>query len=99
MIIDRFNVRPSARGGAQYIAYQLEIDLVMRGRIARRVHELNGEIDALGRRVGEPRGENILLAQDRDLAVDHQARALIGIGDDALADDDALARLKLNLQG
>ena len=35
------------------LLHQRKVNLVVRARVARRVHELNREIDALGRRVGE----------------------------------------------
>ena len=55
------------------------------------VHQLNGEIDPLGRTVGAGQGHDVFFAQDRHLALDEQPRALIDIGDDAIADDHALA--------
>jgi len=99
MIIDCLDERPGAWRCMQNVPHQLEIDLMMRGRIARRVHQLDREIDALCRGVGELGCQDILLAQDRHLAVDQQARALVGIGDHAIADNDALAGLELDFQG
>src|SRR5690606_24545169 len=61
--------------------------------------ELNSKIDALGRAVGCGRSEDVLLTQDRRLAVNEQSRALVGIGDDAIADDQTFAGLELDLEG
>src|SRR6185503_6159353 len=98
MIIDTFDCRPSAWCGIHHVAHELEINVVMRLRILREIHELYREIDALRRRVGGLVGENVLLAQDRRLAVDQQARALIRIGDDAVPDDEAFTRLELDFE-
>src|SRR4051812_189762 len=65
-------------------------------RFARRVHELDRQVDALGRGVGAPRGHDVFFAQDRRAAVHYKTGALIGIGDDAFPDQDALATLELD---
>jgi hypothetical protein len=70
----------------------------MRARVARRVHQLNSEVEPLSRRIRLADGDDVLLAQDRHCALDHQACALIVVGDDALADDDAFARFEFDLQ-
>src|SRR5712664_628167 len=98
MIIDSLDERPRTWRGTQNISDQFKINLMMRGRIARYVHELHREIDALRRAVGGLCGEDILFAKDRCLAVDHQARALVCVGDHAFTDDDALTGLELYLQ-
>jgi hypothetical protein len=67
-------------------------------RAFRRVHQLDGEIDALCRRVGGGKRHDVLLAQDRYLAIDEQPRALIDVSDDAVADDHAFVRSELYLQ-
>ena len=72
---------------------------MMSARVARGVHQLNRQVEALGRRVGLPGRQNVLLAQDREFALDHQPRALVVIGDHALADDDAFAGLEFYLEG
>ena len=77
---------------------QGEVDLVMRAWIARRVHQLYREIDALGWRVGLVRGQDIFLAQDWGVALDLQATAAIVIGHDAFAENDAFARLEFDHQ-
>jgi hypothetical protein len=59
-----------------------------------RVHQLNGEIDPLGRTIGAGQGHNVLLAQDRHLPLYEQPRALIDIGDDAIANDHAFVRFE-----
>src|SRR6266702_2244520 len=99
MIIDTFDQGPGARSGAKGVAHELEIDFVGRARVPRRVHQLDREIDAFGRRVGALRGQDVLLAEDRRAALDQQPGPLVGVGDDAVAEDDALARLELDLQG
>jgi hypothetical protein len=40
---------------------------------------LDGEVSALYRCVGKLRGEDVLLAQDRRLPIDHQSGALVHI--------------------
>ena len=62
------------------------------------LHQLDGEIDALGRRVGTIAGQDVLLTEDRRRALDHEPGPLVGIGDDAVAEDDALTSLQLDLQ-
>src|SRR6185436_5216460 len=71
---------------------------MMRARIARRVHQLHRQIDALGRRVGPLGGEDVLLAQDRARSLDHQPGSLIAIGDDGLANQNAFVGLELDLE-
>jgi len=63
-----------------------------------RVHQLNGEIDPLGRAIGAGQRHDVLFAQDRHLAVDEQSGALIDIGDDAIANDHAFVWFELDLQ-
>lgn len=99
MIIDVFDVRPRAGGGLQELANELEIGIVMAAPVVRRVHELDGQIDAFGRGVGALGRENILFPQDRHMTFDHKARALAGIGDDAFAEDDAFPGLEFHLEG
>ncbi len=70
----------------------------VRGRIARRVHQLDGEIDALGRRVRLLRRHNVFFAQDRRMALDQQPRALVAIGDQTVAEDEAFAGFELDLE-
>jgi hypothetical protein len=67
-------------------------------RASRRVHQLDGEIDALCRSIGGGERHDVLLAQDRHLALDEQPRALIDVGDDAIADDHAFVRFELYFQ-
>jgi hypothetical protein len=98
LIIDTFDQCLRARRRAQKIAQQREIDFVVRARIARRVHQLDREIDALGRRIGALRGHDVLLAQDRDVTLDDKTGPLIGIGHDAIANQDALVRLELDAE-
>ena len=43
-------------------------------------------------------GNDVLLPEDRNLALDHESGALVGVGDDALAEDDAFTRLEFHLQ-
>ena len=99
MIIDEFDARPHARRRLQDFAQQREIDFVVRARVARRVHQLDREIDALGRRVRPLRRHDVLPAQDRRRAFDQDAGTLAVIGDHGLADEHALAGLELHLQG
>src|SRR2546430_5766651 len=99
MIIDSFNMRPNAGGGSKDVAHQRKVDFVVGAWVPGRVHQLNGEIDPLGRAVGAIGRHDVLLAQDRGFALDHKPGALIRIGDDAVAKDDALTRLQLNLEG
>src|SRR5450759_778143 len=70
----------------------------MQARIARGVHELDAEIDALGRRVGLFRRHDVFFAQDRRLPLDEQSRALIAIGDQAFAEDEPLAGFQFDLE-
>jgi hypothetical protein len=63
-----------------------------------RVHQLNGEIDPFGRAVSAGQGHDVLFTQDRHLAVDEQPRALIDIGDDAIANDHAFVWFEFDLQ-
>src|SRR2546430_16560761 len=99
MIIDTFDVRPRAWSGAQRIAHEREVDFMVRARVPRGVHQLDGKVDALGRGVGAVAGQNVLLPEDRRLALDHESGTLLGVGDDAVAEGDALAWLQLDLQG
>lgn len=93
MIIDIFDVRPHARCGLDDVADEREIDVVVRARIARNVHELNRQVDPLCRSVGAVRGHNVFFAQDRRASVDQEVGALIVIGQHAFADQDFLAGL------
>ena len=93
MIIDGLDLRPSAGCGLHHIADQREIDLVIGARIARRVHELNRQIDSLARRIGLFGRHDVFFAQHRRAALDQQTSALIVVCDDAFADDDTLAGL------
>src|SRR5262245_15310390 len=99
MIIDVLDVRPNARCSFHELAHQREIDIVMETRILGRVHQLHREIDTLSWRICAVAGQNVLLAQDRRLAVNYKPGALVSVGNDAVADDDTLARLELHLQG
>lgn len=67
-------------------------------RTLRGVHQLDGKIDALCRTIGARQRHDVLFTQDRGLPLDKQPRALIDIGDDALADYDALVRFELDLE-
>src|SRR2546427_13048120 len=98
MVIDAFDVRPDAWRRLEDIAHEREIDFVMHARISRRVHQLHGEIDALGWRVCVLDGEDIFLAQDRYVTFDHEPCALVMIGDHAFAEDDSFARLEFDLK-
>src|SRR5258708_29568097 len=42
--------------------------------------------------------EDIFLTKDRRITVDQEGRPAVGIGDDALTDDDPFARLQLDSQ-
>ena len=100
VVVDAFDEGPCARHRGQDVAHQAEIGRVMGHRVRRQIHQLHGEIDQLGRRVGGLGRQDVLLAQDRNpVAVDQQPGALIGIGDDAGADDDSLVRLEFDFQG
>ena len=70
----------------------------MFGRVARQIHQLNRDVDLLARRVRLLRAQDIALAQDRLVALDGEARALVVVGDERVADDDAFARLELDLE-
>ena len=61
-----------------------------------RIHQLNG--GALRRAIGAGKGHDVLFAQDRHLSLDEQPRALIDIGDDAIANDHTFVRFELDLQ-
>src|SRR6476661_4299523 len=98
MIIYTFDQRPHAWRRLQQLAHEGEVDFVVGARVIRRIHELDREIDALCWRIGALRGEDILLAQDRNMALDQEPRALVVIGDDALAEDDPLAGFQLDLE-
>src|SRR5262245_58442290 len=98
MVVDALDVLPLARRRVEDVAHELEIDLVVRARILRRIHQLHRQVDALGRRVGALDGEDVLLAQDRNVALDEEPRALVVVGDHAFAENDALTRLELNLE-
>jgi hypothetical protein len=63
-----------------------------------RIHQLDGEIDPLRRTVGAGQRHDVLFAQDRHLAFDEQSRALIDVGDNAIANDHAFVRFELDLQ-
>src|SRR5262249_7953569 len=80
------------------VSYQREIQVVVTTRIARRIHQLDGEIDALGGRVGAIGGHDVPLAQNGDATLDKQARALVVVGDHALANDDPLSALELDFE-
>jgi hypothetical protein len=100
MIVDAFDERPGAGHGGDDVAHQAEIGRMMRHRIRRQVHELHSEIDQPGRRVRGVGRQDVFLAQDWDsVAVDHETRALIAVGDDARADDDSLVGLQFDFQG
>jgi hypothetical protein len=98
MIIDALDVRPHAWSCVENVAHEREVDVVMGARIFRRVHQLHRQIDALGRRIGALDGEDVLLAKDRDLTFDQEARALVVVGHDALAENDPFAWLELDLE-
>ena len=100
VIVDALDERPCARHRGQDIPHQAEIGRVMRHRVRRQVHQLHSEIDQLGRRIGGLGRQDVFFAQDRDpVAVDQESRALIGVGDDAGADDDPFVRLEFDFQG
>ena len=44
------------------------------------------------------RCQDVFLPQDGELAVDQKPRSLIGVRDDALAENESLARLELDFQ-
>ena len=97
-LIDILNQRPRARRCRHEIAHQRKIRWVMHARIVRRVHELYREIDALGRRVRLARSHDVLLAKDRNAPIHQKPRALIGIGDDAIPDQDTLTGFEFDPQ-
>src|SRR5215469_17389354 len=80
------------------VSHELEVKIVIGRWIARGVHQLHREIDAFGRRVGSLGRYDVPLAQDWGAALDQQTRALIVIGDDAVAEHHPLARLELDLE-
>src|SRR6185503_9804948 len=98
VVAHRPDMRPGAWRRLHQFAQQREIGVMMRARIARGVHELDREIDAFGRGVGLRRRHDVLLAQDRRVAVDQKPRALAPVGDDRITDDQALTRLELDLE-
>ena len=70
----------------------------MQTRITRGVHQLNGEIDALGRRIGLRRRHDVFFPQDGRVALDQQPGALIAVGHEAIAEDEALACFEFDLE-
>jgi hypothetical protein len=48
--------------------------------------------------IGPGQRHDVLLAQDRGLAFDQEARALVPVGDDAVTQDEALIRLEFDFQ-
>ena len=98
MIIHTLTKPAHAWRGLQNIVKQGEVDVVVRSRIARRVHQLHRQINPLRRRVGLIHGQDILLAQDRRVTLDFQPASPIMIGDDAFAENDAFARLEFDHQ-
>src|SRR5271156_6824206 len=64
----------------------------------RGVYALHREIDALGKTVGPAGRHDVFFAQDRSDALDRKARARAVVGDHAVAEDDALVGLELDLQ-
>ena len=98
MIIDNFDVRPGAGCCLHDVADQREIGVVVRARVARRVHELDREIDALGGCIGPLQRHDVFFPQDRRRSLDDEARALIAVGDHAFADQDLLVRLEFDFQ-
>src|SRR5215510_7825344 len=91
VITDGCDVWPCAWRSLHQFTHQNEIGLVMQARIARGVHELDGEIDALGRSVSLLGRHDVFFAQYGGLALDKKAGALIAVGDDAIAENKALA--------
>lgn len=79
--------------------HQLEIKLVVLSDILRKIHQLHRKIDAFGRGIGRGGGEDVLFAQDRQVALDEQARALVAVADHGSADDDPLVGLQFDLEG
>ena len=68
-------------------------------RALRRVDELHCVVDALCRAVHTAKPQNVLLAQDRNVAFDRYAGAPASIGDDAVAENDALAGFEFDREG
>src|SRR5690554_428630 len=67
-------------------------------KIGREIHHLDKQVEALAGRVGVGGAENVLLAEDRRVALDEEARALVVVGDDAVAENEAFAGLEFDLE-
>jgi len=84
--------------GERHGVYQGKIFCASRLKAAFEVHELHGKVNEFGGRIGLFGLQYILLAQDREAAVDGEPRALIRIGYDAIADHQPFAGLQLDLE-
>jgi hypothetical protein len=98
MIIHLLDEGPHAGSDLHRMADQGEVELMVCAGIFRRVHQLHREVDLLRQRIGAARRHDVFFPQYRHRAVDQQARALIVVRDDTLADEDALAGLEFDLQ-
>jgi hypothetical protein len=58
-----------------------------------------GQIDALGRCVRLAQSHDVGFAQDRDLAIDGQACALVVVSHHAIAQHDPFVGLEFDFQG
>jgi hypothetical protein len=67
-------------------------------RLLRCVHELHEEIDAFRWSIRARERHDVFFAQDWDFPFDHQTRALIAIGDNAIAKDKTLVGLEFDFQ-
>jgi len=98
LLFDGFDEGPRARHRAQDVPHQAEIGRVMRIGSVTDTSVAPRDRSAW-RRIGGFGRQDVFLAQDRDpVAVDQQARALIGVGHHACADDDSLVRLELTFK-
>jgi hypothetical protein len=89
--------------GARHGFLEIRDEFIIKANIFRNlsinVHELDGHVDQLGRRIRRFRAEDVLLAQDRRIPLDDEARALVTVADNCSANDNAFVGLQLNFQG
>lgn len=91
-------MRDSARCGFQNGGLEFVEDVAVIANLAIEIHQLDGEVDPLGRAVGSLRGKDVLFPQDGRLAVDEKSRPLVVVGDHAIAENDPLAGFQFHLE-
>jgi hypothetical protein len=97
--VDRFDDFYRTGRGRNEITRQFPVELMMRAQaFAVHVHELDDEIDPVGRAVGILVAENVLMPQDRHIVVHHELGPARAVGDHGAADDQAFMRFQGNFQ-